>query len=39
MVLVEKGGEKKLEHPIVDLFWRAFYGVMTKYKSSTSNVG
>jgi hydrogenase expression/formation protein HypE len=26
MVLVEKGKEKKLEHPIVDPFWRAFYG-------------
>jgi hydrogenase expression/formation protein HypE len=25
MVLVEDGKEKKLEHPIVDPFWRAFY--------------
>ena len=25
MVLVEGGKEKKLEHPIVDPFWRAFY--------------
>ncbi|MGI2336530.1 MAG: AIR synthase family protein [Dehalogenimonas sp.] len=25
MVLVEKGQEKPLEHPIVDPFWRAFY--------------
>ena len=34
MVLVEKGREKKLEHPIVDPFWRAFYGALEKYKSS-----
>ena len=33
MVLVEKGREKKLEHPIVDPFWRAFYGALEKYKS------
>ncbi|MFA5308434.1 MAG: AIR synthase family protein [Dehalococcoidales bacterium] len=32
MVLVEKGREKKLEHPIVDPFWRAFYGAGEKYK-------
>ncbi|MFC1967107.1 AIR synthase family protein [Chloroflexota bacterium] len=25
MILVEGGREKKLEHPIVDPFWRAFY--------------
>jgi len=28
MVLVEGGKEKKLEHPIVDPFWRAFYGAL-----------
>jgi hydrogenase expression/formation protein HypE len=33
MVLVEKGEEKKLEHPIVDPFWRAFYGALEKYKA------
>jgi hydrogenase maturation factor len=33
MVLVENGKEKKLEHPIVDPFWRAFYGALEKYKS------
>jgi hydrogenase maturation factor len=33
MMLVEKGREKKLEHPIVDPFWRAFYGALEKYKS------
>jgi len=32
MVLVEEGKEKKLEHPIVDPFWRAFYGALEKYK-------
>jgi hydrogenase expression/formation protein HypE len=33
MVLVENGKEKKLEHPIVDPFWRAFYGALEKYKT------
>ncbi len=33
MILVEDGKEKKLEHPIVDLFWRAFYDALKKYKS------
>ncbi len=33
MVLVEDGREKKLEHPIVDPFWKAFYGALEKYKS------
>ncbi|MFC1958294.1 AIR synthase family protein [Chloroflexota bacterium] len=33
MVLVENGREKKLEHPIVDPFWRAFYGALEKDKS------
>lgn len=32
MVLVEHGKEKKLVHPIVDPFWRAFYGAIEKYK-------
>ena len=31
-VLVESGKEKKLEHPIVDPFWKAFYGALEKYK-------
>jgi hydrogenase maturation factor len=34
MVLVEKGKEKELKHPIVDPFWRAFYGALEKYKTS-----
>ena len=33
MVLLEGGKEKPLEHPIVDPFWRAFYGALEKYKS------
>jgi len=33
MVLVTKGREEKLEHPIVDPFWRAFYDALEKYKS------
>ncbi len=32
MVLVEKGKETKLVHPIVDPFWRAFYDAAQKYK-------
>jgi hydrogenase expression/formation protein HypE len=32
MALVENGKEKKLVHPIVDPFWRAFYGAGDKYK-------
>ncbi len=30
MVLVEGGREKKLEHPIVDPFWRAFYDALKR---------
>ena len=33
MVLVEGGKEKKLEHPIVDPFWQAFYNALEKYGS------
>ena len=33
MVLVEEGREKELKHPIVDPFWRAFYGALEKYKT------
>lgn len=32
MILVENGEEKKLVHPIVDPFWRAFYSAGEKYK-------
>jgi hydrogenase expression/formation protein HypE len=28
MILVENGREKKLEHPIVDPFWKAFYSAL-----------
>lgn len=31
MVLVEKGKEHQLVHPVVDPFWKAFYGAMEKY--------
>jgi hypothetical protein len=30
MILVEGGKEKPLKHPIVDPFWRAFYGAIEK---------
>ena len=33
MVLVKDGKEGKLEHPIVDPFWNAFYGALAKHKS------
>jgi hydrogenase maturation factor len=32
MILVNNGVEEKLEHPIVDPFWKAFYGALSKYK-------
>ena len=33
MVLVEGSRERKLEHPIVDPFWRAFYDALKKYST------
>jgi hydrogenase maturation factor len=33
MILVERDKEKRLEHPIVDPFWRAFYDAIEKNKS------
>ncbi|MBM4451678.1 MAG: AIR synthase [Chloroflexi bacterium] len=30
MVLISEGKERKLEHPIVDPFWRAFYNALEK---------
>jgi len=33
MILVEGGKEKRLEHPIVDPFWEAFYGALEKYRA------
>ncbi|MDY6892276.1 MAG: AIR synthase family protein [Chloroflexota bacterium] len=33
MILVEEGIEKRLEHPIVDPFWNAFYDALGKYSS------
>jgi len=31
MVLVEGGKEERLEHPIVDPFWKAFYSALERY--------
>jgi len=31
MLLVEDGKERKLEHPVVDPFWRAFYDALQHY--------
>ncbi len=36
MILIEKGRETKLEHPIVDPFWKAFYGALEKYKPAVA---
>ncbi len=33
MTLVESGKERRLLHPIVDPFWRAFYDAAQKYKA------
>ncbi|MFC1864361.1 AIR synthase family protein [Chloroflexota bacterium] len=33
MVLVEGGKEKRLDHPLVDPFWKAFYSALEKYKA------
>ena len=33
MLLVENGREKKLEHPVTDPFWRAFYDALDKYSN------
>ncbi|MFC2059738.1 AIR synthase family protein [Chloroflexota bacterium] len=33
MVLADGGIEKSLQHPIVDPFWKAFYGAIEKHKS------
>lgn len=31
MMLIEGGREKKLEHPLVDPFWHAFYDALQQY--------
>jgi hydrogenase maturation factor len=33
MLLIKDGKETPLKHPIVDPFWKAFYGALEKYKS------
>ncbi|MFC1983592.1 AIR synthase family protein [Chloroflexota bacterium] len=38
MVLVEGGKEKRIEHPIVDPFWKAFYGALERYSPRGSEV-
>jgi hydrogenase expression/formation protein HypE len=35
MVLVRKGREGELKHPIVDPFWRAFYDALQKYSGNS----
>ena len=35
MVLIQSGKEKKLEHPIVDPFWKPFYQALEKYSSKS----
>lgn len=32
MILTHQGREEKLEHPIVDPFWKAFYEALERYK-------
>jgi hydrogenase maturation factor len=32
MVLIDAGTEERLEHPIVDPFWKAFYDALARYK-------
>jgi hydrogenase expression/formation protein HypE len=39
MILVEGGTERKLEHPIVDPFWWAFYDALEKYGSMEKGGG
>jgi len=34
MIIVEQGKEKKLEHPVVDPFWKAFYNALAEHGSS-----
>jgi len=36
MTVVEGKKEKKLEHPVIDPFWKAFYGALTKKESKES---
>jgi hydrogenase maturation factor len=33
MILVSEGTDEKLQHPIVDPFWKAFYNALKKYTS------
>lgn len=38
MLLVESGKEKKLEHPVTDPFWNAFYGALQRYKEKDNSM-
>jgi len=38
MILVEEGKERKLEHPLVDPFWAAFYGALKKHAPAIADV-
>jgi len=31
MILLKEGNEQRLEHPVVDPFWKAFYNALAKY--------
>ena len=33
MILVSEGTDEKLQHPIVDPFWKAFYNALEKYET------
>ncbi len=33
MILVENGQERKLVHPVVDPFWKAFYDALARYRT------
>jgi hydrogenase maturation factor len=33
MILVSEGTDGKLQHPIVDPFWKAFYNALEKYET------
>jgi hypothetical protein len=39
MILVEEGQERKLEHPLVDPFWAAFYSALKKYAPKKEQKG
>jgi len=38
ITLIEKGEERKLEHPLVDPFWKAFYGALANNESHETRI-